>query len=263
MATLWIRDVRLMIIGREYSSANFTITFRVPFSTSAEPDVAEVSVYNLSEDSTARIKEGGPIILKAGYKDDIGAILSGRIDSALTRWDGPDKITTLAVSDGGIEWRNAEVNRTYQAGATASYIMQDLAGILGLEIADISPAADVAYPLGRTISGSVDKALKGLVEDTSSKMYIYKDRLYIRPENTGTETGFILSADTGLIGSPELFLEEGRALYKVRALLNHRIGADSLLRIQSKTARGLFRVVSGEHSSDFVSELIVAPTEVM
>lgn len=94
-------------------------------------------------------------------------------------------------------------------------------------------------------------------------MYINKGRIFIRDENKGTETGFLLNSDTGLISSPEKVEEEkdGQKIikYKVQSLLNHKIGVDSLIKIESKTINGNYRVESGVHTGDFITEMIVVP----
>ena len=156
------------------------------------------------------------------------------------------------------------MNKTYQAGTKASYIMADLASILDLEVGEINPKNDIEYKLGKSISGRVEWALKRLVKDTESKMYINKGRIFIRDKNKGTETGFLLNSDTGLISSPEKIEEEdekGNKIikYKVQSLLNHKISVDSLIQIESKTINGNYRVESGVHTGDFITEMIVVP----
>ena len=260
----WIREVNLKAGDKEFTGDKFEIDFRVPFSTKEEPDISEVKIYNLSKSSIESIQSKAYVILNAGYKGDIGTILSGKIENINTEWQGVDKITIMKVSDGGFEWRNTKVQKTYQAGSTSKYIMQDLASMLGLEIAEINPKKDITYKLGKSISGSVESALKQLVKDTDSKMYINKGRLYIRDANKGTVTGFLLNSDTGLIGSPERIEEEkekGKKVikYKVESLLNHKISTDSLIKIESKTINGNYRVESGVHTGDFITEMVVVP----
>jgi len=260
---LWIREVNLKAGNKEFNGDDFEIGFRVPFSTKEEPDISEVKIYNLSQNSIQSIGAKAYAILNAGYKGDVGNILSGKIENISTVWEGVDKATVLKVSDGGFEWRNAKINKTYQAGTKASYIMADLASILGLEVGEISPKNDIEYKLGKSISGHVETALKQLVKDTESKMYINKGRIFIRDENKGTETGFLLNSDTGLIGSPEKVEEEkdGQKVikYRVQSLLNHKISTDSLIQIESKTINGIYMVESGVHTGDFITEMIVVP----
>ena len=260
---LWIREVNLKAGDKEFTGDKFDIDFRVPFSTKEEPDISEVKIFNLSQSTISSIESKAYVILNAGYKGDVGNILSGKIESINTEWQGVDKITTIKVSDGGFEWRDTKTQKTYQAGSTAKYIMSDLASMLGLEVAEISPKKDIVYQLGKSISGSVETALKQLVKDTGSKMYVNKGRIFIRDENKGTETGFLLNSDTGLISSPEKVEEEkdGQKVikYKVQSLLNHKISVDSLIQIESKTINGNYRVESGVHTGDFITEMIVVP----
>lgn len=262
MMRFWIREVNLKVGDKEFTGDKFEIDFRVPFSTKEEPDISEIRICNLSNSTIESIGAEAYVILNAGYRGDVGNILSGKIENISTIWEGVDKVTVLKVSDGGFEWRNAIVNKTYQAGMKASYIMADLANILGLEVGEISPKNDIEYKLGKSISGYVERALKQLVKDTESKMYINKGRIFIRDENKGTEAGFLLNSDTGLIGSPEKVEEEdGQKVikYKAQSLLNHKISTDSLIQIESKTINGNYRVESGVHTGDFITEIIVVP----
>ena len=259
----WIREVYLKAGNKEFTGDKFEIDFRVPFSTNKEPDISEVMIYNLTQNSIANIGAKAYVILNAGYKGDTGNILTGKIENISTAWDGVDKVTTLKVSDGGIDLRGAKASKTYQAGTSASFIMSDMAGMLGLEIGEISPKIDTIYKLGKSIAGSVKPALEQLVKETGSKMYIHKGRLYIRDEQKGTEIGFLLNSDTGLIGSPEKIEEEkdGQKVikYGVNSLLNHKIGTDSIIKVQSRTINGLYRVESGVHTGDFITEMTVVP----
>lgn len=259
---LWNRKLKLTAGDKEFDGDEFTINFKVPFSTSEDPDISEIEIYNLSKSSISAIKKRAYTILNAGYEGDIGSLLVGKVENVETKWSGVDKITTITVSDGGVEWRKTTIQKTYKAGTKASYIMQDLAGLLGLEVAEISPVQDITYKRGRTISNSVSDALKGLTKDTKSKMYINKGKIYIRKDSKGTNTGFKLDKESGLIGTPEKVIEEvdGKKIvkYNVECLLNHRITTDSIIEVASRSLNGRFRVEEGEHS-DFITTMKVIP----
>ena len=263
-----MRQIDLMAGSKSFNlEEGFEIHFNIPFSTSEDPDVSEISIYNLAKESIAAIEAKAYVVLNVGYKGDIGNILTGKVEQVSSSWEGVDKITTLKVSDGGFEWRGSRIQKTYAKGSKASYIMQDLSGLLGLEVVEISPKKDITYQLGRTVSGDVEKALKQLAKDTESKMYIDKGKLYIRDEDKGTETGFLLNSDHGLVGSPEKVEEENEKKekiikYNVECLLIHKISADSIIQIESKTANGNFRVISGNHYCDgvsFITQMVVIP----
>lgn len=265
---LWMREVRLMAGGKSFDGDKFDIDFNIPFSTSKDPDVAEIKIYNLSPQTVSAIRAEAYVILNAGYRGDIGNIFSGSIENVDIKWDKVDKIITIRSSDGGFQWRFSSVQETYAPGSTATDILGDLIPRMGYEIGELNVKDEITYQLGRTISGDIEKALKIMVKDTNSKMYVDKGRMFIRPEPKGTQIGFLLRADTGLIDSPERVEEENEhrdlvVKYNVKCLLNHKITTDSIIQVESRTANGNFRVESGthkgEHKGDFLTELVVVP----
>lgn len=277
----WIRDIDVLAGGKKFQSLGdnaLEIDFDISFNDKEEPDVSEVNIYNLSENSINEIKKQGYCIVNAGYREigNKACVVSGDIEDVTTDWEGLDKVTKIKVSDGGKEWRKAKLNKTYAEGTKASLIMRDLCGVLGYEIVEISPKKDVVYKLGKTIKGYCSESLKDLVKDTKSKMYINKKRITIRDERKGNNIGFLLNSETGLVGNPTLNKDdsedktdlreyektkkkntEEKKTWKVTCLLNAKIETDSIIRIESKTCSGQFRVVSGKHTKEFNTELVV------
>lgn len=277
----WIRDIDVLAGGKKFQSLGenaLEIDFDISFNDKEEPDVSEVTIYNLSEDSINEIKKQGYCIVNAGYREmgNKACVVSGDIEDVTTDWEGLDKVTKIKVSDGGKEWRKAELNKTYAEGTKASFIMQDLCCVLGYEVVEIKPKEDITYKLGKTIKGYCSDSLKRLVKDTKSKMYINKKRITIRDEKKGNDIGFLLNSETGLVGNPSLNKDdsedktdlresekekkknkEEKKTWKVTCLLNAKIETDSIIKIESKTCNGQFRVVSGKHTKDFNTELVV------
>lgn len=277
----WIRDIDVLAGGKKFQSLGdnaLEIEFDISFNDKEEPDVSEVTIYNLSEDSINEIKKQGYCIVNAGYREmgNKACIVTGDIEDVVTDWQGLDKVTKIKVSDGGKEWRKAKLYATYGEGVKASTIMRDLCGVLGYEIVEISPKDDITYKLGKTIKGYCSENLKKLAKDTKSKMYINKKRITIRDERKGDDIGFLLTAETGLVGNPTLNKDdsedktdlrgdekvkkpntEERKSWKVTCLLNAKIETDSIIKIESKTCSGTFRVVSGKHTREFNTELVV------
>ena len=277
----WIRDIDVLAGSKKFQSLGenaLEIDFDISFNDKEEPDVSEVTIYNLSEDSINEIKKQGYCIVNAGYREmgNKACVVSGDIEDVTTDWEGLDKVTKIKVSDGGKEWRKAKLNKTYAEGTKASLIMQDLCGVLGYEVVEINPKEDITYKLGKTIKGYCSDSLKRLVKDTKSKMYINKKRITIRDEKKGNDIGFLLNTETGLVGNPTLNKDdsgdktdlrnsekkkkknkEEKKTWKVICLLNAKIETDSIIKIESKTCNGQFRVVSGKHTKDFNTELVV------
>lgn len=244
----WLRKAQVLVAGMSIEPP-LEIHFQVDFDNKPEPNTAEIKLHNLSDDTIARIKRGQNIILNAGYEGDVGTIFAGNITKVVTDWEGVDKITRIMAGDGVDAWLNATVSKTYRPGIRASQIIRDIIGGFGLEIGEIRLTEDVVYSSGRTVHGKLRQVLQGIVNDCKSKMTITNGVILIRQPAEGTQTGFLLNSDTGLIGTPG-YIDSDDADFDVECLLNHRITADSLIRIESRTARGNFRVVKGRHSGD-------------
>lgn len=261
---LYRQKIELMAGGKSFNNNDFEIDFTVEFGESSEPKISTVTIYNLSNETIASIKDKAYVIMNCGYGMDIGNILTGKIDKVNTYWEEVDKITEIYVGDGVLEWGFKRINKTYAAGSRSRLVISDLANQLGLEVAELTLEKDITFPRGRSVSGALQYELRKLVNETDSKMFINKGKLYIRPRKKGTVTGFVLNFDTGLIESPQRINEEdehGNSIikYNVRCLLNHKITTDSILVIESKTANGKFRVVKGRHTGDFITSCEVVP----
>jgi len=262
MARFWKRKIELIGGGKSFTNDKFEIDFRVPFDDDDEPNISEIEIYNLSKDSINAIGKGQNIILNAGYEGDVGTILQGTIEKCETRWESVDKITKLTVGEGSSQWLTAHVGKTFKPGITSTAILKDLAGQFGMELGDFKLENDKTYPRGRSVSGMLQSVIRQIVQETGSKFYISNGKIYIRPWSKGNETGFLLNSDTGLIESPQPFEEQStdgdtKHGYKVKMLLNHRINVDSIIRIESKTVTGNFRVQKGTHYGDFITDVEV------
>lgn len=277
----WIRDIEVLAGGKKFESLGkngLDIDLDINFSDGKDPDVSEVTIYNLSDDSINQIKKDGYCIVNAGYKHmgNKGNVLSGDIEEVTTTWQGLDKETKIKVTDGGKKWRKAKISKTYKENTKASTIMRDCINIMGYEIVELEPKNDKVYKLGKTVNGFCSDILKMLVKDTESKMFVNKNRIYIRKQEKGTQTGFVLSPETGLVGSPtlnkddtgdkdgEVLTDKGKKekkeekkTWEVTCLLNPKIETDSIIQVKSKVLNGTFRVIKGKHTKDFETVLTV------
>lgn len=253
---------------KNYGDNALNCGFEVSFSAkTSEPDLSKVTIYNLSEDTINNIKKNDIVLINAGYEGDIGNILNGTVQKTETEWQNVDKITTIFVTDGGKNWKNSTTNKTYQNGTKASYIIRDLANIMGYEVGEIAPVQDIIYQLGKSVSGPTRNSLQTIVKDTKSKLFIDGNKLYVRAINKSTPNGYLVNSDTGMIGSPEKVEEEKdekvTIKYKVKCLLNYHIRKDNLIRVESRTINGNFRVESGTHTGsdegDFITEMVLLP----
>lgn len=254
-----------LIVGSvKVSSRELHIDFDIPFDDDPDPNESSVTVYNLSQNTINQIKRNDPLTLTAGYEGDEGVILAGRVSKVETRFDGPDKATTIYSIDGGSMDDKKTLKRSYKARIRASQVIRELVPLLGLPVAVLKLPSDKTYAKGLSVNGSIVNKLQELCKDCGASFYVSRGKVYIRSIKDGDDSRFTLSPETGLIGSPEPFEEErdGKIIrgYNVTCLLQHRISTGSIIELSSKAVKGRFRVRRGTHTAsgtDFLSDLEV------
>jgi len=255
------RVIEVTIGGRLFRSPELTIEFDLPFSESSAANVGEVRIYNLTDRTIQTLQQGAPVVVQAGYEGDVGTVFLGKATEITTSWEGVDKVTKVVIGDGSAEWMTTRVNRTWRQGVRASEVARDIIGLLGLRVGRIQLPDDVRYPAGKAFSTSAKAALEEIAADTGAKLHITHEAVYLVPPGNWQRVGVFLSAETGLIESPQPSTQRPGA-YRIRTLLQHRITTDAMVEIESRTARGQFRVVEGRHRSnqrEHVTEALVVP----
>ena len=235
------------------NSAELDLEFTVPFDDDLEPNEAEIILYNLTSDTIENFKYHSKISIEAGYEGDTGVIFSGYVEKVTTARDGVDKVTTIKCLD---DISKNDLNEiTYGAGTKASKILKDLLDKTGTPIAVFKMRRDHTYENEVKIDGDLRENIKKYSEVCGVSTYVNKGKLYSRYIKEGDHTYFIVSEETGLIGSPSAYTEEQTAEdytdiingYELELLLQHRITAGAIVTLKSMDTTGEFRACSGEH----------------
>lgn len=286
MSDLYMRNVEVIAGPRKFSSKEFTIYFDIPFDDGPDINIADVDIYNLSGSTIAAIKKGHPVIVNAGYQNNIGAVLIGTAQLIHTDWQNVDKITSLTVADAHDDWMKANIKKTYKEGITGLQILNDLIPKTGLKVGALKLPLNMKYDGAKTIDGKIGKIVVEIAKDCNAKVHVNKGKIFIREKTEGDTISFLLDKEHGLIGSPtpieneekykvvERVKKDGKYVneyvdktrirkgYKITSLLNHNFTTDVVLKVASKTANGLFRIEKGKHVSNgatFYTEMEVYP----
>ena len=239
--------------GLTISSEDLDMEFVVPFDDDMEPNEAEIIVYNLSANTVSKLKNKEKITIEAGYKGDTGVIFSGYVSKVSTTYSGADKATTIYALDDVSTKTVKEV--TFQKGRKASYILKYLLNLTKTPIAVFKVARDHTYKDSVTVDGDLMQNIKTYAEVCGISVYVKKGKIYARALKEGDNLNFTISEETGLIGSPMPFEEERKAEdftdvikgYEVDTLLQHRMAAGGIVKLDSLIASGTYRIQSGEH----------------
>lgn len=286
MAESFGRVIEMFVEKRKFEGSDFTILFDVPFDDGGDANIAEIKIYNLKDDTINGLKRDSRVILNAGYTGDVGAVLLGIVKEVKTEWSGVDRITTMQVLDGTEAWFSLQIQKTYAKNVKAQSILDDIVKMTGLQIGAIKLPKNHVYKSGKTVKGKLRQIIKDIARDCGAKAHTTRGKIFIRPKDEGDTIGFLLDTEHGLISSPTPIEKEveikstkpgkkdkkGKPTtvkvttkkkvngWSVKCLLNHKITTDALIKINSKTANGTFRVESGKHNgSAYETEMEVYP----
>lgn len=248
-------EAKIVCGGVTLKSNELDIEFTVNFDDDMLPNEAEITVYNLTANTINQFKKDSEITIEAGYKGDTGVIFKGYVSKVKTRQEEADKVTTIKCLDDIKDHTIAEEKSYSSPNNTASYILKDLLSQTGITLAEFEPRTDFPYDNDVKVDGDLMENIKKYSEVCGVSSYVSNGKIYSRYIKKGDNLNFDLSADTGLIGSPEEF-EEERTIqdktetikgYECESLLQHRFYAGGIVNLKSQFANGEYRICSGSH----------------
>lgn len=253
------------------------ITFDIEKSAAEEPNLHKIRVFNLQPERRAEFeKKDMRVRLYAGYAEEDGALLmaAGAVVDAFSYVDGPNWVTELLVADGYVEIRDTAVSLGYSEGVVSSDILRDLARQMGLPLLMGEDVPERSWSNGFSFYGPARAALHKIVAGTGAEWSIQNQELQVVAKRGVTRRqAFVLAADSGLIGHPERTKENAREKAKVKdaqtgddarlvsarqqrsgwritSLLLPTLNPGDLVKMESLTVDGFWRVESVHHQGD-------------
>lgn len=286
--------VASLIIGKEGGKgrelAGLRFAFSIEKGSTKSPNKCTVRVWNAAPETRALIEViGNVLILKAGYSEDIGAvtIFTGNVTRSLTVKEGADSITELEMVDGFLEFRDSKVALSFGRGATTQQVVTEISKQFGLAVRPFpTDVNQKTYPAGFAFVGRVRDAMDKACENAGLEWSIQNRQIQvIKKGGVFKQKAFVLSPDTGLIGSPDqeskTMTEKAAAKegitskqlgvskstkrdkngtqqevlqvtgYKVKSLLQPNMEPGGYVQIKSKGVKGeFFRVEQLTHTGD-------------
>jgi hypothetical protein len=255
MAKLFGRRASLTVGSTKVSGLR--IAFKVTQSPSKEPDTLEASIYNLTQDTRAKMSAAKATVeLTAGYQANLDVIFRGDLRRAFTVAEGPDRITKIYAGDGEVAFRTGRINKAYKPGSGILDVIEDVAKSLKVDNKDAIDRIRqgkfreglTQFFKGKSVSGNTADALDELLRGLGYQYSIQDGQLVVVPEDESTEHEAVaLSPISGLIGSPEAG-EDGRI--SITSLLQPRLKPFRKLKLESLLLNGFYRVEKAIHTGD-------------
>lgn len=224
------------------------VCFSIEKSNAESPNDAKVQVWNLS-DSNLKILDTKDCIveLKAGYGDNLALILVGNITSVITTMENADRMTEMTVVDGRAELRDATISVSLNGKVSAKDVYKRIANAMGMSIVFAKDLSFNTMPNGFSYVGKAKNALQKIAKLCGHNWTIQNQVLQITwPGRAVSTRGYLLSSDTGLIGTPKRVTigsgDETQTGWEAEYFLNGAIGVNDVVQLQSSTANGYYLV---------------------
>ncbi len=254
--------------------SQFRIKFVVKRSDTMTPNVADIRVYNLSEETASLIKkEFTKVTLQAGYESNYGVIFQGNIKQVIIgRESATDTFIDIVAGDGDRAYNFAVVNITLAKGSTqrdqvnASINAMAPKGVTAGHLGEVTPQQ---LPRGKVMFGNARNYLRDVSQTDQSSWSIQDEKVtFVAKKAYLPGERVVLTSKTGMIGTPQQ-TNEG---VNVKCLLNPNIKIASRVEIDNKsiqrfkinlsvpnspanipaplTADGVYYVLVAEHTGD-------------
>lgn len=251
---------RATLLVGTLSIEGLRMSFTASKSLEKDPNTAEILVYNLAEKSRRAMQaKGATVILQAGYEAtrSQAIVFSGDARLISHRLEGPDWVTKIECGDGEAAVAGTYVNESFAEGTVVFDVAEYLTRKLGIDKGNLGTQI---HSLSRVLKGGM--VAKGRAAAVLEKVLalegfsfsIQNGRLQIlRPDESNTETVYVLSASTGLVGSPEWHTpkEESKPAHlKVTTLLLPQVLPGRRVVLDARAAKGTFMVQKLTHRGD-------------
>lgn len=227
------------------------ISFSAEKADTDSANTAKVSIWNLNKAHIAELnKDDCVVVLRAGYGTVMPLIFTGVVTFAKTKADGSDEVTEVELVDNRVELRDTYVSVSYSGNVNCKTLIEDTAAQMGVTATFSYNAKFADIPNGYSYVGPARNVLTKACDTSGLVWSINNGVLQIKkPGDTMSREVYELSAQTGLIGTPErvqISGDDGSYSYgwDVEYLMNAAINIDDYVYLNSKYVRGYFRVYS-------------------
>lgn len=266
MARLYLRQFDLNIGGVGVVTATsdgrakptLGVAFKVEKNSQKEPNPAEVTLWNLSQETRAKVEATKEkVALYAGYTGAMFRLFIGDLIYASTQRQGTEWVTKLQVHDGSVAYRSARVSESLGPGTLAQDAIKKAAGALGVPLGNLAEhliplRGPKSYGRGLVLSGKAEAELDKLLKTSGYEWSIQDGQLQVlAPGETLKDPVVVLNDTSGLIGSPEKSTKENeRGHIKARSLLQPGLDPGRRVRVEGEAISGDYKVLRTVYTGD-------------
>jgi hypothetical protein len=181
--------------------------------------------------------------LEAGYKAASSLIFRADMRRAISKREGPDVKLELEGEDGGTSILGSRITHSFPPGTERFVVVQELAEALGLGLGNIREVRDklrFQYRYGTAVNGSAATQLEQVLRAAKLTYSVQNGVLAFHDPKARQETrGLLISAETGMIGSPE---RDATGALMVTTLLIPDVAPGAYIQLDSRDYSGSYKI---------------------
>lgn len=254
-------------------NSGLRMTFKVEKSLKPAPNQAELRIWNLADENRKALVKDALVSIEAGYGKDTSIIFVGEMHKIDHVRSGPDWITHLRIADGEKAIKASRVSTSFKPGSTPLQIVKKLCDnfdIPAKSALDKAKQGDIkgalkSFASGYTASGRTWDELTKVGSMLGYDVSVQNGEvLLLGPDETDGPSAVLLSAQTGLLDSPEQAESSGEkkkhTVIKAKSLLNGELVPGRAVQLDSRGFKGLMRVekvtvMADTHGNDWFCDL--------
>lgn len=254
---LFRRAFRVTVGSKQFGSVDserpISFAFSVDRDTTAVPNSAQVTLWNLNSDTRAELEAlassspgGVPVRVEAGYGDRIGQIFFGGLRRVASWHEGTEWVTELSGGDGEKQIVSARINRSFARGTPVTAVLRALVSQLGVDPGGLDAITARGFtgggstlPEDTSFRGDAAQALESFCRSLGLRWSVQDGAFFAAPNGEPFDPGQgpLFSAETGLIETPTVD-KDGKV--NGIALLNSDLLPGRVFRVESSRVTGNF-----------------------
>lgn len=231
------------------------IKFSVKRVSTQTPNIADIRVYNLEEQTAILIRDNfvnQGVILQAGYDSNYGVIFEGKIlQIIIGRESATDTFIDILAGDGNTAYNFGVINQTLGKGATQANQVQaaiDSMKQYGVTSGNVGFAEtnQQKLPRGKVMFGPAKNYLRTISKTTNTSWSIQNGQVTFVSNNSFLPgERVVLTSKTGLIGTPN----QTNQGVNMKCLLNPMLQVSQQVQIDNKSIEQ-FKINLATNNSD-------------
>lgn len=192
-------------VGRQWDQRMY-IKGEIKRSSGSTPNKAKIEIYNLAPASLVLLEQPKLVMQVAVGEGVPGTIFYGEIDKSgvRTKISHPNQITTIKATDGRRTMQEAYFAGSYPAGTTRTQIRTDALAANAVPLGYVAPLPERVYQAPVAFGGRLQDVLDELYLGEPAGWSLQAGAFTLLLDDVpGPGNALIVSAATGMIGSPE------------------------------------------------------------